>query len=237
MTAVDDNDRGLGGDDAVAAEYVLGVLDAGERSAAARRIDTDAAFARLVDAWEERLSPLAAGYGAVEPPAAAKQAIDRRLFASTANPAVHGRGLWSSIAFWRGLAVAGVAAAVIAVAVPAMSPPPPSRPQLVVSIAPQQSDVHYVAIYDPARGEVGLSRMTGGHAPDRDFELWVIDGGAPKSLGVVSDGQTVRLAVPENIRPMLAAGATVAISLEPRGGSVTGAPTGPVVAAGDLRRI
>ncbi len=229
------NDRGLGGDDAAAAEYVLGVLDAGERTAAARRVETDAAFARLVDEWENRLSPLASGYSAVEPPASTKQAIDRRLFASTATPSGEGRGLWNSLSFWRSLTIAAVAAAAIAVALPVMTPAP--QPQMIVSIAPQQSEVHYMAIYEPAHGEISLSHMSGERAADSDFELWVIDSGTPKSLGVVTAGETVHLAVPENLRPALAAGATVAISLEPRGGSTTGAPTGPVVAAGSLRSI
>ena len=44
------------GDDLRAAEYVLGVTSADERRAAQSRIDTDAAFAGLVDAWEHRFS-------------------------------------------------------------------------------------------------------------------------------------------------------------------------------------
>ena len=42
-----------------AAEYVLGVLDAGERRAAERRIATDAVFAREVAFWEAKLGGLA----------------------------------------------------------------------------------------------------------------------------------------------------------------------------------
>lgn len=236
MTGADD-DRGLGGDDAVAAEYVLGVLDAGERAAAASRIDVDATFARLVDGWDVRLSPLANGYAPVDPPASVKQAIDRRLFASTAVQPDEGRGLWASLAFWRGLTIAAVAAAAIAIAVPLLTPAPAPQPQLIAAISPQQSDVYYMAMYDAAKGEIGLSHITGERGADRDFELWVIDGGTPKSLGVVAAGATVRVAVPENMRSMLAPGATIAISLEPRGGSSTGAPTGPVVSAGALRSI
>ena len=67
-------------DDALAAEYVLGVLSADERQAATQRIEQDPAFARLVHAWEGRLSPLAAGYAEVEAPASVKAGIERRLF-------------------------------------------------------------------------------------------------------------------------------------------------------------
>ena len=69
MTPADDRDLEHGGDDALAAEYVLGVLPGDERLAVARRIEEDAAFSILVGAWEERLSPLNAGYEDVEPPA------------------------------------------------------------------------------------------------------------------------------------------------------------------------
>ena len=80
MTLAEDNGPERGGDDLLAAEYVLGVLAADEREIASRRIEADAAFARLVDAWEVRLSPMAAAYPEIEPPAAVKAALDRRLF-------------------------------------------------------------------------------------------------------------------------------------------------------------
>ncbi|TIV31938.1 MAG: anti-sigma factor, partial [Mesorhizobium sp.] len=111
MTLAEDNGPERGGDDLLAAEYVLGVLPADERQIASRRIDTETAFARLVDAWEVHFAPMAAAYAAVEPPASVKVAIDRRLFASTASTSGAPIGsLWTSLAFWRGLAVAAIAA-------------------------------------------------------------------------------------------------------------------------------
>ena len=66
MTAAQDHER----DDAdLAAEYVLGVLDGAERRAVERRAATDAAFAQEIDAWAERLGPLAQAVPAVVPPA------------------------------------------------------------------------------------------------------------------------------------------------------------------------
>ncbi|TIP15200.1 MAG: anti-sigma factor, partial [Mesorhizobium sp.] len=52
MTLAEENGPERGGDDLLAAEYVLGVLAADERQIASRRLDTEAGFARLVDAWE-----------------------------------------------------------------------------------------------------------------------------------------------------------------------------------------
>jgi len=240
MNGTDDSERELGGDDAVAAEYVLGTLGAEDRAAAARRIDTDAVFARLVDRWETTLAPMANAYAPIEPPASVKQALDRRLFSSAAAPMVEKAGIWSSLAFWRGLTVAAFAALALYIALPLVSPPPPATPaeRLVASLAPQQSDVHYFVVYDARTKDIGLSHVTGARAPDHDFELWVIEGNqAPQSVGVIPAGSNVHLAVSQDIQQKIASGAVFAISLEPKGGSPTGAPTGPVVAAGDLRSI
>jgi anti-sigma-K factor RskA len=240
MNTADNNEREFGGDDAVAADYVLGVLAADERQVVARRIETDAAFAQLVDRWEVTLAPMARGYAPVEPPVSIKQALDRKLFSTTAAPVTERAGIWQSLAFWRGLTVAALAALALYVAVPLVAPPAPDAPaeRLVASLAPQQSDVHYFVVYDGRAGDIGLSHVTGARADGRDFELWVIEPGqAPASLGVIPAGSNVHLAVSADVQRKIASGAVFAISLEPAGGSTTGAPTGPVVAAGDLRSI
>ncbi|MDP3897652.1 MAG: anti-sigma factor [Mesorhizobium sp.] len=238
MNTADDSGRELGGDEAVAAEYVLGTLAADERATAARRIESDAAFAQLVDRWEVTLAPMGAGYAPAEPPASVKQAVDRRLFERAAAPAKP--SMWQSLALWRGLTVASFLALAAYAAMPLIAPTPPDEPptRLVASLAPQQSDVHYFVVYDATTRDIGLSHVTGARAEGHDFELWVIeDGQAPKSLGVIPSGSNVHLAVSEDVRRKIASGAVFAISLEPVGGSTTGAPTGPVVAAGDLRSI
>ena len=238
MTLAEDNGPERGGDDLLAAEYVLGVLPADERQIASRRIDTETAFARLVDAWEVHFAPMAAAYAAVEPPASVKVAIDRRLFASTAStfPAPGG-SLWTSLAFWRGLAAAAIAALAVYVALPYVNPPV-QPPRLVASLAADNSNVKYLAVYDAARHEVGLSLVSGDHGAGKDFELWMIEGkNAPVSMGVIPAGQTARVAVTPAVQQKLAQGAVLAVSLEPTGGSPTGQPTGPVVAAGDLKGI
>ncbi|TGQ54823.1 anti-sigma factor [Mesorhizobium sp. M1C.F.Ca.ET.193.01.1.1] len=239
MTLAEDNGPERGGDDLIAAEYVLGVLAADERQIASRRIDTETAFARLVDAWEARFAPMAAAYAAVEPPASVKAAIDRRLFASAATSAEPGSGLWASLAFWRGLAAAAIAALAIYIAVPYVNPPVPQpETRLVASLAADNSNVKYLAVYDAARHEVGLSLVSGERGSGKDFELWMIEGkNAPVSMGVIPAGQTARMTVTPAVQQKLAQGAVLAVSLEPTGGSPTGQPTGPVVAAGDLKGI
>jgi len=71
----------------------------------------------------------------------------------------------------------------------------------------------------------------------RSAELWVIAGdGVPHSLGLLPAGGG-RMPVSSANRARLAAGATLAVSLEPIGGSPTGLPTGPVVATGALSKV
>jgi anti-sigma-K factor RskA len=243
MSLVDDSGPDGGSDDIVAAEYVLGVLPADERRQASLRIDAEQSFARLVDRWEVYFAPLAAGYLSAEVPAAIKAAIDRRLFAAGAapgRPAPSAPGLLSSLAFWRGLAVAALAVLALYIALPLLSPPSSEAPQqrLVASLSADGSDVRYLVLYDPVAHEVGLSHVAGDRAAGRDFELWVIEGQQPPaSLGVIPVGATAQLPVTDALREKIATGALFAISDEPAGGSTTGQPTGPVVAAGDLKSI
>ncbi len=238
MSIADDDMPDEGGDDLLAAEYVLGVLAADERAAAARRIDTEPAFARLVERWEEHLAPMGAAYAPAVPMPAVKAAIDRRLFAVLpASEAPAPSPLWSSLALWRGLAATALAALVLAIVVPLLTPPPPQA-RYVASLASGDSDVRYVAIYDPSTHDVRLRHLSGERESGRDFELWMIEGdNPPVSMGIIPVGSAVDLPVDTAAGDRLQAGTTLAISLEPTGGSPTGLPTGPVISVGDLFRL
>jgi anti-sigma-K factor RskA len=122
---------------------------------------------------------------------------------------------------------------------PFLAPPVESpRERLVASLAADGSDVRYLAVYDESTNDIGLSHVAGEPGEGRDFELWVIEGQqAPVSLGVIPDTPSARLPVSDALRAKMVSGAVFAISDEPDGGSTTGAPTGPVVAAGDLKTI
>ena len=71
--------------------------------------------------------------------------------------------------------------------------------------------------------------------PSHAHELWVIpEGGKPHSLGTMARGRQMHMRLADALAQLLQQGATIAISVEPPGGSPTGAPTGPVVASGAL---
>jgi anti-sigma-K factor RskA len=78
--------------------------------------------------------------------------------------------------------------------------------------------------------------------PPRDFtdktlEVWLVPpDGTPRSLGLlpsVEGGTTVALNLPQETAEALAT-STLAVSLEPSGGSTTGLPTGPVLFSGEV---
>jgi anti-sigma-K factor RskA len=73
-------------DHVLAAEYVLGTLDAAERHEAERRIATSPEFAALVQGWERRLGPLHDRLPPVEPPAGLFKRIEERLGATAQSP-------------------------------------------------------------------------------------------------------------------------------------------------------
>ena len=246
MTTAEHNGPERRDDDMVAAEYVLGVLPADERAVAARRIATEPDFARFVDAWEVRLASMADAFDPVEPPASTKQKIDARLFAAAGSSASRA-GLWSSLALWRGLTVATLLALAAYVGLtytnlPFSQPPglqqPGAAQRFVASLAHDDTDVRYLVIYDGSKRDVALSHVAGDRPAGRDFELWAIDGDAPPvSLGVIPAGSSVHLTLDETVGETIDQGAVFAITAEPLGGSPSGAPTGPVLAAGDLREI
>jgi anti-sigma-K factor RskA len=249
MSAVD-FERDPPDDDVLAAELVLGVLDARARAAAQARVETDAAFAARVTAWERRLGGLVAEVGAAPVPAHVWPRIGARL--GWNDRAAQG-GLWQSLAFWRGLGVAGVlAAAVLAVLLmraseaPAPLPAPivvapsptPVAPAPVVTLASDAGSATFLATVDRKSGHLRVTPVpTAADAEGRVPELWLIPPGqAPVSLGVIDHAWTHEIDVPEQHRWALGekVGSLLAVSLEPKGGAPQGAPTGPIVAKGGI---
>lgn len=213
--------------DAAAAEYALGVLGAAERAAAEARMRRDPAFAARVAAWERRLAPLAEGLAPVPPPDL-MPAIEARLFGRPAPR--RRRAFWAGLAAGLATAAAAVTALLLLAPPPAPAPAPAPAPRLAATLAAEDGGLVFAATWDGATGTLTVAR-TGGPAAaaGRDYQLWVLREGAPPApLGLVRDGP---LALP---LPDLAAGVLLAVSLEPEGGSPTGLPTGPVLAAGPV---
>jgi anti-sigma-K factor RskA len=198
-------------DDALAAEFVLGVLSLADRQSVEARMKADPAFAGLVAEWEERLSPLNDDYAPTPAPNLMPK-IEARLFPK----APRGRGT-AVLRWFAGLAVA---ASLVIAAVATLVPP---QPVLVATLATADARLAYEV--RGFGGTLQVTRVAGVPAVEGQVhELWVIaPGAAPVSLGLLEDDAlTVSYPVPP-------AGWTLAVSVEPAGGSPTGAPTGPVI--------
>lgn len=202
--------------DLVAAEFVMGVLPLDERAAAAVRIKSDPAFAAMVADWEAKLSGLNDGFAEVPAPDLLGR-IEARLFPQATNA----RANWLG---WLSGAIAAVALAMAAVIY--LAPPTVTDAPLIATLGEDGGPLVFEARYDGASLTVARTNGPGAGA-GKVHELWIIaPGAAPVSLGLLDNDP---LSIPY---PMPPAGWILAVSLEPTGGSTTGAPTGPVLATG-----
>jgi anti-sigma-K factor RskA len=118
--------------------------------------------------------------------------------------------------------------------VPPATPPaaaPAPAPVLLASIAGSGGIVATIA-YNQTAGDLTIApgKLDAGQ---RDAELWIIPAdGRPRSLGTIDPARAATRPARTDVRRLIARGATFAISLEPRGGSPTGLPTGPIVGTG-----
>jgi anti-sigma-K factor RskA len=230
--------------EAFAAEHALGVLTSNERRQAETRMAAEPAFAAEVEAWRERLAPMADTAEAIPAPHDLWLRIERSLGANDNTAVVRG------LRFWRGatagsltLAAASIAAAVMLGNRPPVTLAPPPPGQLLNASLVSQSGAPvplFVAAYDPVRKAlIVTSLVTADNDPAHVHELWVIPAdGKPRPLGLLEPGKTKAMPMPESLLPSLAAGSALAVSLEPPGGSPkVDVPTGPITAVGKLAKI
>lgn len=95
-----------------------------------------------------------------------------------------------------------------------------AEPVWLLNTSAQQQELRLKAL--PAVSKVGL---------DQDYELWLLpSSGAPVALAIMpTEGAELRIHLSNDQVRGLLESRSLAISLEPKGGSPTGQPTGPVV--------
>jgi anti-sigma-K factor RskA len=224
------------GGDALAAEYVLGVLGAAERRAVEQRLAQEPALAAEVRFWEARLSGLADAVAPVAPPPAVWTRIEAAIAVDGAAP---GRAsLWRSLALWRGLTAASASLAAVSIAALAYVALAPRAP-LTATLGNSAGQPNFVAAVTATGNSLMIVPAALLTADPRAYELWLIPSGEthPRSLGLIQPGQPVRLDIPAALAGRIAADATLAVSLEPPGGSPKDEPTGPIIATGKLTRL
>ncbi len=217
--------------DRLAASYVLGEMKGAARRRFAHLMRDDAGLRQAVEQWEQRLLPLTMGLEPKTPPARVWQGIATAVRAERTRSAPTGNW-WSGLRFWHSLA-GGLAMAVLALAVSLFHFLPGDQPPVRTLAVLASSDGSAMYVMNRLAADSISVQPLSGLTPDaaHALELWAIaPGQAPRSLGLLRpDGITTLDAV-----ALPASGDTVAISLEPPGGSPTGAPTGPVILTGKL---
>lgn len=246
-----DDDRLL---DALCAAWLLGTMRGGARRRFEVLCKHDARVGRRLEYWQRRFSPAPApdaataqGWGAAEIRRGWHR-LEADLGLAPARPRA------SRLArFWQIATGLSTAALLFAVFLLIARPPLPTEPpaqavawqplatlaaQPVQGVRPEAAGASAVTIEtDATRSRLLLRPARPTLAgPVQSFELWLLpaDGSAPRSIAVVGDlDASVPLA--QALRDALVAGASLALSVEPAGGSPTGAPTGPVIFAGPVR--
>lgn len=225
----------------MAAEFALGLLEGDERAVAMRRLLAEPGFAAEVERWRDHFGVMFDAWPEAAAPADSLARLQSALMlkpeATNDNRRV---GLWQAIA---GISTVA-AAALLGVMVfgpsgvsPRVADVAPA-PVLIAAIAPSEKGAPIAALYDPSTGalRVGAAALADSA---HSAELWVIGARdkVPHSLGVLRPASETPVALTGADRARLMAGATLAITIEVPGGSPTGKPQGPLVAAGPLARI
>lgn len=221
--------------DRLAANYVLGTL----RGAARRRLETllpaHPSLRQAVNRWQDALVPLASTVPPVAPTAAVWTRLETRLFGAAEAPL----SWWQRLLPWR--AATGVATAAALVMGVALSIPPPAQSPVVIVMSPNEAAAAGPALLSKAKFVASVS--ADGRAlvlkpldalpldAGRALELWAVPAqGAPRSLGLVAGDHSTQVLRAKLLKDT----AAFAVSVEPTGGSPTGAPTGPIISVGKL---
>lgn len=222
--------------DRLAAAYVAGTLRGPARRRFVSLMRSHPGLRAAVHGWEARLMPLTVSLAPVPPPPQVWQRIEARI--APAKAAAAQPSWWAQLAVWR--AFSGMATVVAVTLAVLLAMPQPSQPPVIVVLSPAGGTpgeggvvpASFVAsISADGRAMVTRPITTVALQADRALELWAVPPqGAPRSLGLISE----KAATVVKRGKVLENTAALAVSLEPPGGSPTGAPTGPILYVGKL---
>lgn len=223
--------------DRLAAEFALGTSPPRVRRRLVAIARRDRIVASALSEWERRIAVLGQSVPPLAPPPRVWRNIVARLGLDPQSAPAPRRALWEP--FWRTLAIASLAG-IVAIGIAEWRRIPGAVPAPLVVVL-SGADAKAGLIATATRGERFLTIKVVGNTtpgPDKAFELWALpQAGAPQPLGVIPQGEVVRVPLQNPVDETLSNIPTLAVSVEPPGGSPTGKPTGPVLYSGSIERM
>jgi anti-sigma-K factor RskA len=216
--------------DALCGEYLLGTLRGAARRRFERALRDEPRVALRLDHWQGMFTPRYAKMIEAQPSGGIWKRLERELGLARYRTPWHRRA-----GFWRGWALAATAALALAIGLQTLRPAPEAAgPIAKLAGKAEAAQVTALLSRDGRTLELRAARPVVA-GPTQSYELWLLPGAnaAPISIAVLGS-LDARFAVPPALVGRLAAGAKLAVSVEPAGGSPTGAPTGPVILVGDI---
>jgi anti-sigma-K factor RskA len=218
--------------EALAREYVVGTLHGRARRRFARVLSSSLVARRAVASWERELTPLAASLRPVQPPPESWSRIAAVIGAGGSKAPAAFAMPWAAVA---------AALALVSILLGSLylgQRPALEQPAYVAVVADADTGpVWLMQGFEEARS-LRVTTVNPRPAPaGRSYELWMLpNGAAPVSLGLIPDAGSATLALSAAQLTVLGNTATLAVSVEPAGGSPTGQPTGPVIYTAPLLR-
>jgi anti-sigma-K factor RskA len=217
--------------DALCGEYLVGAMRGRPRRRFERALKTEPLVAARLAYWQRTYAPRPSDQMRVQPDPNTWRQLETEL-----GLAKYKRPWWRRVGLWQLWATAATAALVVTIGIRVQQIESPKQVVEIARLGAKDQPATVTASLSKDRQFLELRAARPVEAgPKQSYELWLIpkEGGAPLSLAVLGR-LDARLIVPQSHRSRLLAGATLAISVEPAGGSPTGAPTGPVILVGAI---
>ncbi|MGE8147013.1 anti-sigma factor [Pseudomonas frederiksbergensis] len=214
---------------ALAADYAIGLMPAAARRRFEQLLLEDAALRAELAHWQESLASLTESLPEQPVPEHVWQGINARIEPQRLH-------VPEKRSFWNWMRVTAAIGSLVVV--------------VFLSMLYNRDDARYSATLLSADAQPALKVEA--HAnflnvepltlaavdPGRSLELWAIPSdGKPISLGVIPAGGKGKVELSDAQKALIGKPIALAVSLEPKGGSPTGQPTGPVLYQGALAAL
>ena len=217
--------------DALCGEYLLGTLRGRARRRFERALREEPRVATRLAYWQRAYVPKPSTMIELQPPARVWKQLERELQLARYRTPWHRR-----LGVWRAFAVAATGALALGIGFEVLRP---VETGLAVQIAELEGKADVARVIARLSRDGRTLELKPARAviagQNQSYELWLLpaEGGPPVSLAVLGSLEA-RFPVPSAQVERLRAGGKLAVSVEPAGGSPTGAPTGPVILVGSI---